>query len=58
MRMKKTMNSKNEKAPWVRLGDLIEQVDERNYHTDLFVPNGTHEKEAKTVRSEPIRVIK
>lgn len=52
------MNSKNEKAPWVRLGDLIEQVDERNYHTDLFVPNGTHAEEAKTVRSEPIRVTK
>ena len=56
--MKKTMNSKVENTPWVRLGDLIEQVDERNYHTDLFVPNGTHAEEAKTVRSEPIRVIK
>lgn len=36
-----------------------------NCHTDLFVPagnfvasNGTHAEEAKTVRSEPIRVIK
>ncbi len=46
------------KYPAKRLGDMIEQVDERNYHTDLFVPNGTHEKEAKTVRSEPIRVTK
>ena len=53
------------KYPAKRLGDMIEQVDERNYHTDLFVPagnfvasNGTYEKEAKTVRSEPIRVTK
>ena len=46
------------KYPKKRLGDLIEQVYERNYHTDLFVPNGTHAEEAKTVRSEPIRVTK
>lgn len=41
-----------------RLEDLIEQVDERNCHTDLFASNGTHSKEANTVRSEPIHVEK
>ena len=52
------MTNNIETAPLVRLGDYIEQTDERNYHTDLFVPNGTHSEQAKTVRAEPIRVTK
>ena len=30
-----------ENALWVRLGDLIEQVDERNCHTDSQVAKAT-----------------
>ncbi len=33
--------SKIENALWVRLGDLIEQVDERNCHTDSQVAKAT-----------------
>lgn len=33
--------SKIENAPWVRLGDLIELVDERNCHTDSQVAKAT-----------------
>ena len=33
--------SKIENVLWVRLGDLIEQVDERNCHTDSQVAKAT-----------------
>lgn len=37
---------------------LFEQIQNEKYHTDLFAPNGAHEKKAKSVSSEPIRVTR